>query len=64
MDGPKRGSKMNHTLLALLTVLSIYGLTSLTFSPSESDAQDDLSDVQIGDQLQPPSVPPDRDEIG
>ena len=53
---------MNETVLALMSALAIYGLSSLALSRSNVDSRDDLSDVQSEEAADGQQLPP-RDDV-
>ena len=53
---------MNETVLALMSALAIYGLSSLALSRPNVDPRDDLSDVQSEETADSQPLPP-RDDV-
>lgn len=48
---------MNETLLALLSALAIYGLTSFALPKSDFDTRDDATDIHSGEvAVEPPAA--------
>ena len=53
---------MNQTLLTLLSVLALYGLSSFAVPRSDRDLQDDSMDIQASDMTSEPSLLPKDDD--
>ncbi len=53
---------MNQTLLTLLSLLAIYGLSSLALSRPDTDPQDDPYDIQTTDTGSVAPLPPPDDD--
>ncbi len=54
---------MNETVLALMSALAIYGLSSLALSRTTSDTRDDPSDVQSEEMVDVAPTPPPDDPV-
>ncbi len=46
---------MNETVLALMSALAIYGLSSFALSRTDGGSRDDLYDVQVSDTAEAPA---------
>jgi hypothetical protein len=55
---------MNQTVLTLVSVLAIYGLSSLALSRPDAGVQDDPPDFQTSDVADASPSPPEDDETG
>jgi hypothetical protein len=53
---------MNETILALMSAMAIYGLSSLALSRPSVDPQDDWTDTQAEEPEERQSLPPRDDD--